>query len=150
MKILRLLTLLKHTISLLHLRQTSLNLFMLYLLKLQTLTPPVMTFSRNMTTLTKRQLVKYLRKVLTVLFDRITEDNWEKHEEATINYTNLKASIDEYYDENISHRDQTDKLVKASMSSHDKSRTTMDDLYKGLNVITALLKDINNAVKDDH
>ncbi|GKB23230.1 hypothetical protein Tco_0862631 [Tanacetum coccineum] len=80
---------------------------------------------------------------------QITEDNWEKHEEATVNYNNLKASIDEYYDENISHRDQTDKLVEASMSSLDKSRTTMDDLYKGLNVITALLKDINNAVKDD-
>ncbi|GJU29659.1 hypothetical protein Tco_1173248 [Tanacetum coccineum] len=35
------------------------------------------------------------------------------------------------------------------MSSLDKSRTTTTDLYKGLNVITELLKEINNAVKDN-
>ncbi|GKG28006.1 hypothetical protein Tco_0406333, partial [Tanacetum coccineum] len=45
--------------------------------------------------------------------------------------------------------DQTDKLVEASMSSLDRSSTTINDLYKGLNVITELLKDISNAVKDD-
>ncbi|GJX57898.1 hypothetical protein Tco_0289288 [Tanacetum coccineum] len=43
-----------------------------------------------------------------------------------------------------------DKLVEASMSSLDRSSTTISDLYKGLNVITQILKDINNAVKDDH
>nr|GEU85951.1 hypothetical protein [Tanacetum cinerariifolium] len=32
--------------------------------------------------LTEQQLVKYLQKMSTVLFNRITEDNWEKHEEA--------------------------------------------------------------------
>ncbi|GKE33423.1 hypothetical protein Tco_1452745, partial [Tanacetum coccineum] len=67
-----------------------------------------------------------------------------------VNYANLKASIDEYYDENIAQRDQTDKLVEASMSSLDKSSTTISDLYKGLNIITELLKEINNALKDDH
>ncbi|GJV18290.1 hypothetical protein Tco_1367310 [Tanacetum coccineum] len=36
------------------------------------------------------------------------------------------------------------------MSSLDKSSTTISDLYKGLDVITQLLKDINNDVKDDH
>ncbi|GJY61746.1 hypothetical protein Tco_0462403 [Tanacetum coccineum] len=35
------------------------------------------------------------------------------------------------------------------MSSLDKSSTTTSDLYKGLNIITKLLKDINNAIKDD-
>ncbi|GJR13513.1 hypothetical protein Tco_0796165 [Tanacetum coccineum] len=64
-------------------------------------------------------------------------------------YTNLKASIDQYYDENIAHKDQTDILVEASMSSLDRSSTTISDLYKGMDVITQLLKDINNAVKDD-
>ncbi|GJV73266.1 hypothetical protein Tco_1493261 [Tanacetum coccineum] len=103
----------------------------------------------NTLPLTERQLVKYLRKVLTVLFDRITEESWVKHQEAAVNYANLKASIDDYYDENVAHRDQTDKLVEASMSSLDKSRTTISDLYKGLNIITELLKEINNAVKDD-
>nr|GEU92849.1 hypothetical protein [Tanacetum cinerariifolium] len=68
----------------------------------------------NTLPLTKRQLVKYLRKVSTMLFDRIIEDNWEKHKEAAVNYVNIKESINEYYDENIVHRDQTDKLVEAS------------------------------------
>ncbi|GJY35385.1 hypothetical protein Tco_0420763 [Tanacetum coccineum] len=73
----------------------------------------------------------------------------DKHEEAAVHYANLKASINDYYNENIAHRDQTDKLVEASMSSLDKIRTTTNDLYKGLNIITDLLKDINNDVKDD-
>ncbi|GKC13012.1 hypothetical protein Tco_1009794 [Tanacetum coccineum] len=84
-----------------------------------------------------------------VLFNRITEKQWEQHEEAMVSYADLKASVDQYYDENIAHKDQTDKLVEASMSSLDKSSTTISDLYKGLNVITQLLKEISNAVKDD-
>ncbi|GKA88173.1 hypothetical protein Tco_0809937 [Tanacetum coccineum] len=35
------------------------------------------------------------------------------------------------------------------MSSLNKSSTTISDVYKGLDVIYQLLKDINNAVKDD-
>ncbi|GJT21495.1 hypothetical protein Tco_0891432 [Tanacetum coccineum] len=73
----------------------------------------------------------------------------EKHEEVAVNYVDLKASIDDYYDENIAHRDQTDKLVEASMSSLDKSSNTISDLYKGLNIITELLKEIKNIVKDN-
>ncbi|GKE47626.1 hypothetical protein Tco_1478884, partial [Tanacetum coccineum] len=103
----------------------------------------------NTLPLTKRKLVKYLRKVSTVLFNIITEDSWEKHKEAAVNYANLKASIDDYYDENIAHIDQIDKLVEASLSSLVKSHTTTIDLYKGRNVITELLKEINNAVKDN-
>ncbi|GJW45045.1 hypothetical protein Tco_0073844 [Tanacetum coccineum] len=81
----------------------------------------------NILPLTERQLVKYLRKVSNALFARITEDNWEKHEEVAVNYADLKASIDDYYDENIAHRDQTDKLVEASMSSLDKSSNTINE-----------------------
>ncbi|GKB25139.1 hypothetical protein Tco_0864540 [Tanacetum coccineum] len=66
-----------------------------------------------------------------------------------VHYANLKASIDDYYKENIAHRDQTDKLVESSMRSLDKSSITTSDLYKGLNIITELLKEINNVVKDD-
>ncbi|GJT17410.1 hypothetical protein Tco_0876116 [Tanacetum coccineum] len=95
-------------------------------MKLQTLTPPVMTFSRNMTTFFHSLNAKWL-----------------------INYDDLKASIDDYYDENITHIDQTDKLVEAFMSSLDKSSNTISDLYKGLNIIIKLLKEIKNAVKDD-
>ncbi|GKA74169.1 hypothetical protein Tco_0780471 [Tanacetum coccineum] len=106
---------------------------MFHPLKLQTLTP-----------LSNDILKKYDNTL------PLTERQLEKHEEAAVNYANLKASIDEYYDENIAHRYQTDKLVEASMSSLDKSSTTISDLYKGLNTITELLKEINNAVKDDH
>nr|GEY19994.1 copia protein [Tanacetum cinerariifolium] len=61
----------------------------------------------NIIPLTKRQLIKYLRKI-----------------------------------------DQNDKLVEASMSSLDKNSSTISDLYKGLEVISQLLKDIINYVKD--
>ncbi|GJS02550.1 hypothetical protein Tco_0319058 [Tanacetum coccineum] len=47
-------------------------------------------------------------------------DYLKKHEETVVHYANLKASTDEYYDENIAHRDQTNKLVEASMSSLEK------------------------------
>nr|GEX03879.1 hypothetical protein [Tanacetum cinerariifolium] len=83
-----------------------------------------------------------------VLFNRITKKQWEQHKEATISYADLKASVDQYYDENIAHRYQTDKLLEASLSSLDRSSTTISDLYKGLNVTTQLLKEISNAVKD--
>ncbi|GJY76503.1 hypothetical protein Tco_0481619 [Tanacetum coccineum] len=95
--------------------------------------------------LTKRQLIKYLRKMSTVLFNKIIEKQWEQHEEAAVSYANLKASVDQYYEENIAYIVQTNKLVEASMSSIDRSSTTISDLYKGLNVITELLKDISNA-----
>nr|GEV56961.1 hypothetical protein [Tanacetum cinerariifolium] len=66
------------------------------------------------------------------ILKKITEDQWENHEEAAVYYANLKASIDDYYNKNIAHRDQTDQLVEASRSSLEKSSTTITDLYKGL------------------
>nr|GEV69179.1 reverse transcriptase domain-containing protein [Tanacetum cinerariifolium] len=56
----------------------------------------------------------------------------EKHEESVVDCVNLKASIDDYYNENIAHRDQTDQLVEASMISLKNSSSTINDLYKGL------------------
>ncbi|GKD52262.1 hypothetical protein Tco_1281238, partial [Tanacetum coccineum] len=94
---------------------------------------------------TERQLIKYLRKVSRVLLNRITEKQWEQHKEVAVSYADLKASIDQYYDENIAHRDQTDKLMEASMRFLDRSSTTIRDLYKGLDVITQLLKDLYNV-----
>nr|GEU56307.1 hypothetical protein [Tanacetum cinerariifolium] len=73
----------------------------------------------------------------------------EKNKEEVVHYVNLKASIDDYYNENIAHKDQIDNLVEASMSSLKKSNSTINDLYKGLEVITQLLKEITNSVKDD-
>nr|GEY54578.1 hypothetical protein [Tanacetum cinerariifolium] len=69
----------------------------------------------------------------------------EHHEEAAISYADLKASIEEYYDENVAQRDQTDKLVESTMSTINKSSTAIKDLYQGLDVINKLLKDINTA-----
>nr|GEX28349.1 hypothetical protein [Tanacetum cinerariifolium] len=46
-------------------------------------------------------------------------------------------------------KDQTDKLVEASTSSLEKSSNTISDLYKGFNIITELLKEIKNVIKDD-
>ncbi|GKE44539.1 hypothetical protein Tco_1471823, partial [Tanacetum coccineum] len=66
-------------------------------------------------------------EVSRVLFNRITEKQWEQHEEVAVLYGDLKASIDQFYDENIAHRDQTNKLVEASMSSLDSSSTTIND-----------------------
>ncbi|GJY59658.1 hypothetical protein Tco_0459550, partial [Tanacetum coccineum] len=65
--------------------------------------------------------------------------------EAAVSYADLKASVNQYYDENIAQRDQTDKLVDASMSSLYRSSTTISDLYKGLNIVTQFLKEISNA-----
>ncbi|GJU98140.1 retrovirus-related pol polyprotein from transposon TNT 1-94 [Tanacetum coccineum] len=42
-------------------------------------------------------------------------------------------------------RDHTDKLVEAFMSSLDRSNTNISDVYKGLNVVTQLLKEISNT-----
>ncbi|GJU42445.1 hypothetical protein Tco_1195402 [Tanacetum coccineum] len=36
---------------------------------------------------------------------KITEKQWEQHKEATVSYADLKASVDQYYDENIAYRD---------------------------------------------
>ncbi|GJR48209.1 hypothetical protein Tco_1316312 [Tanacetum coccineum] len=104
----------------------------------------------NIYPLTEGQLTKYLRKVSRFLFSKITQEQWAYHEEADVSYADLRASIEGYYEGNIAHRDQTDKLVEASMSSLDKSRIAISDLYTGLNIITELLKDIKNAVKHDH
>nr|GEW03037.1 hypothetical protein [Tanacetum cinerariifolium] len=51
---------------------------------------------------------------------RITKKQWEQHKEATVSYADLKALVDQYYDEKIAHKDQTDKLVEASISSLDR------------------------------
>ncbi|GJW77658.1 hypothetical protein Tco_0139340 [Tanacetum coccineum] len=74
-------------------------------------------------------------------------DEKEHQEEATVLYANLKASIEQYYDENIAHRDQTDKLVEASMNSLNKSSTTITGLYKGLE-ISSQTAEILSLVKD--
>ncbi|GKC25752.1 hypothetical protein Tco_1027902 [Tanacetum coccineum] len=110
----------------------------------------------NILPLTERQLVKYLRKMSNALFAMITEDNWEKHKDVAVNYVNLKASIDDYYDENIAHRDQTDKnqnavkddsvinkKISEATESFTKFSTNITDLQSSVNTLQA------HALKQD-
>nr|GEV08769.1 hypothetical protein [Tanacetum cinerariifolium] len=71
----------------------------------------------NILPLTERQLLKYLRKVSRVFFNRLTEDHWEKREEVAVSDADLRDSIEGYYKENVDHREQTDKLAQATMNS---------------------------------
>ncbi|GJU59270.1 hypothetical protein Tco_1237036 [Tanacetum coccineum] len=90
----------------------------------------------NTLPLTERQLIKYLRKMSRVLFNRIAETQWEQHKEAAVSYADLKTRIEEYYDKNVAHKDQIDKLVASTMSTLDKSSAAIKDIYQGLNVNT--------------
>ncbi|GJS09719.1 hypothetical protein Tco_0366515 [Tanacetum coccineum] len=72
-----------------------------------------------------------------------------KHEESVVSYADIKASIEGYYEENIDYREQTDKLVKATMDSLDKTATDKVNLLNALNGVTETLKAVQHAVKDD-
>ncbi|GJT96105.1 hypothetical protein Tco_1091623 [Tanacetum coccineum] len=52
----------------------------------------------------------------------------------------IKASIEGYYEENIDHREKTDKLVQATMDSLDKTATDRVNLLKALNGVIETLK----------
>nr|GEV54150.1 uncharacterized mitochondrial protein AtMg00810-like [Tanacetum cinerariifolium] len=72
-------------------------------------------------------------------------------EDKPTSYTapHTKAFDTDSSSDTILKKDQTDNLVEASMSFLKKSSSTINDLYKGLKVITQLLKEITNSVKDD-
>nr|GEZ41421.1 hypothetical protein [Tanacetum cinerariifolium] len=73
----------------------------------------------NILPFTKRQLVKYLRK----------------------------ASIEGYYEENVDHREQTNKVIDATIKSLDKNNIARGDLLNSLNGVTETLKAIPDAIK---
>ncbi|GJW39322.1 hypothetical protein Tco_0065167 [Tanacetum coccineum] len=103
----------------------------------------------NILPLTERQLIKYLRKVSRVLFNRITQEQWAQHEEAYVSYADLRASVEGYYEENVDHREKTNKLVQATIDSLNKTATDRVNLLKALNGVTKTLKFVQDAVKDD-
>ncbi|GJV92643.1 hypothetical protein Tco_1540456, partial [Tanacetum coccineum] len=76
----------------------------------------------NILPLTERQLVKYLKK----------------------------AAIEGYYEENTNHKEQTDKVIDATMNSLDKNSIARGDLLNALNEVTEALKAIQDVVKEDH
>ncbi|GJZ17672.1 hypothetical protein Tco_0553795, partial [Tanacetum coccineum] len=59
------------------------------------------------------------------------------------------ASIKGYYEENVDHKDHTDKLVQANMDCHDKNSTKRAELLTALNGVNETLKVIQEAVKED-
>ncbi|GJY05239.1 hypothetical protein Tco_0371179 [Tanacetum coccineum] len=74
----------------------------------------------NYIPITERKLVRNLQHISEVLYAQVVEDNWEKHEEAVVSYADLRASIKEYYEENVDHMDQTDKIVQETMTNLNK------------------------------
>ncbi|GJS35288.1 hypothetical protein Tco_0533670 [Tanacetum coccineum] len=90
-----------------------------------------------------------LRKVSRVL-NRLTEAQWTQHEEDVVSYVDLKAAIEGYYEENIDHMEQTDKVIDAAMNFLDKNNIARGDLLNALNGVTEALKAIQDAVKEDH
>ncbi|GKB66706.1 hypothetical protein Tco_0928118, partial [Tanacetum coccineum] len=72
-----------------------------------------------------------------------------QHKVAAISYADLRASIEGYYEENVDHKEQTDKLVQETMDSLDKTVTDIINLIKALNGVTETLKVVQDVVKDD-
>ncbi|GKD38813.1 hypothetical protein Tco_1259020 [Tanacetum coccineum] len=70
-----------------------------------------------------------LRKVSRVLFTKITKEQWARHEEAVVSYADLRASIEGYYKENVDHREQSDKVIDATMNSLDKNSIARGNGY---------------------
>nr|GEV66368.1 copia protein [Tanacetum cinerariifolium] len=64
------------------------------------------------------------------------------------NIMTLSCTLNESWSSNLG-KCHTDQLVEVSLSYLKKSNTTIIDLYKGIEVITQLLKDIKNSIKDD-
>ncbi|GJW24646.1 hypothetical protein Tco_0038457 [Tanacetum coccineum] len=98
----------------------------------------------NFVPIIERVFVQNLQHILEVLYAQVIEDNWTKHEEDSASYADLKASIEEYYKENVDHKAQTDKLVYEIMSNLDKiSKAGVDvraKLMKSLNKVSETLK----------
>ncbi|GJS33725.1 hypothetical protein Tco_0532107 [Tanacetum coccineum] len=101
----------------------------------------------NILPFAERQLVKFLRKVSRVLFNKITKTQWAQHEEAVVSYVDLKAAIEGYYEENINHIEQTNKDIDAAMNSLDKNSIARSDLINALNGVTKALKAIQDVVR---
>ncbi|GKE19782.1 hypothetical protein Tco_1431294 [Tanacetum coccineum] len=59
------------------------------------------------------------------------------------------ATIEGYYEENIDHMEQTNKVIDAAMNSLDKNNIAMGDLLIALNRVNESLNAIQDAVKEN-
>ncbi|GKD47145.1 hypothetical protein Tco_1271790, partial [Tanacetum coccineum] len=100
----------------------------------------------NTLPLTERKLVKYLRKVFRVLFHRINEEQLAHHEDAVVSYADLRASIKGYYEENIDHREHSNKrdAVKDDLALNKKVIKATEAYTKNSSTLTELLSLVKN------
>ncbi|GJW11673.1 retrovirus-related pol polyprotein from transposon TNT 1-94 [Tanacetum coccineum] len=100
----------------------------------------------NTLPLTERQLVKYLRKVFRVLFHRINKEQLTHHEDDAVSYADLKASIEGYYEENIDHKEHSDKrdAVKDDLALNKKVIEATEAYTKNSSTLTELLSLVKN------
>ncbi|GJT48487.1 hypothetical protein Tco_0974644 [Tanacetum coccineum] len=73
--------------------------------------PEVLKRYDNVLPLTERQLVQYLLKVSQALYNRLTEDQWEKHEEAAASYVDLKSEIEGFHDTAYKYGKDVEKIL---------------------------------------
>ncbi|GKG23344.1 hypothetical protein Tco_0391380, partial [Tanacetum coccineum] len=78
----------------------------------------------------------------------VAKDNWAKHKETTTSYTDLRATMEGYYEEIVDHIYQTNKLVNETMNHLDKTSQEGVDkrakLLKTLNKVSETLKAYSN------
>ncbi|GKC52888.1 hypothetical protein Tco_1075633 [Tanacetum coccineum] len=96
-----------------------------------------------------RETYKSLENDEDEVFAVVDDMEEDTQAEASVSYVDLKASIKGYYEENVYHRDQTNKVINAAMNSFDKNNIARGDLLNALNGVTETLKAIQDAVKED-
>nr|GEU79038.1 hypothetical protein [Tanacetum cinerariifolium] len=100
----------------------------------------------NVLPVTERQLVQYLQKVSWVLYNRLTEDQWEKHMEAAASYADLNSKIKGFHD--VAYK--VHKGTKAAFSTYERLIVKFQSQYgKDAKKILGSLKVIPDAVKED-
>ncbi|GKA45645.1 hypothetical protein Tco_0738441, partial [Tanacetum coccineum] len=73
--------------------------------------------------------------------DALYDDPRASIEEDVVSYADLRASIEGYYDENVDHRDQTDKLVKETMKIIDNIiKAGIDEKSKPLKALNIVFE----------
>ncbi|GKE59610.1 hypothetical protein Tco_1498795, partial [Tanacetum coccineum] len=81
-----------------------------------------------------------------VLYNRLTEDQWEKHKEVVASYADLKSEIEEFHEAAY----KVHKGTKAAFSTYEKLLINFQDQYgNDTNKILISFKVIQDAIKED-
>ncbi|GJV95328.1 hypothetical protein Tco_1546905 [Tanacetum coccineum] len=93
----------------------------------------------------------------------LTERQLDRHEEVAASYVDLRAYIEDYYDENVDHKDQTKKLVKETLMTLDNISLTklinnaklsglltkLEGFQSSLNTLSTQCASISESLKED-